>query len=35
MRECLVERLFRDQRLFSIGGGPTEIMRELIWRRRG
>ncbi len=34
MRESLVERLFRDQRLFSIGGGATEIMREVIWRRR-
>ncbi len=33
MRECLVERLYRDQRLLSIGGGTSEIMRELIWRR--
>ncbi len=34
MRECLVERLYRDARLFPIGGGTTEIMRELIskWR---
>ena len=34
-KEYHVERLFRDQRLLSIGGGTTEIMRELIWRRRG
>lgn len=33
MRECRVERLFRDQRLYAIGGGTTEIMREVIWRR--
>lgn len=32
MRECLVERLYRDARLFSIGGGTTEIMRDLISR---
>ena len=30
MRECLVERLYRDARLVPIGGGTTEIMRELI-----
>ena len=34
MRESLVERLYRDARLFPIGGGTTEIMRELISRRR-
>ncbi len=33
MRECRVERLFRDQRLYGIGGGTNEIMREIIWRR--
>lgn len=33
MRECRVERLFRDQRLYAIGGGTTEIMNEVIWRR--
>lgn len=32
MRECLVERLYRDARLFPIGGGTTEIMRDLISR---
>lgn len=32
MRECLVERLYRDARLFPIGGGTTEIMNELISR---
>ena len=34
MRESLVERLYRDARLFPIGGGTTEIMRELISKRR-
>jgi acyl-CoA dehydrogenase len=33
MRESIVERLFRDARLYPIGGGTTEIMRELIGRR--
>jgi len=32
MRESLVERLYRDSRLYGIGGGTTEIMRELIGR---
>jgi len=32
MRESLVERLYRDARLYGIGGGTTEIMRELIGR---
>lgn len=35
MRESLVERLYRDARLFPIGGGTTEIMREIITRTRG
>ena len=30
MRECLVERLYRDSRILSIGGGTTEIMKEII-----
>ncbi len=30
MREYLVERLYRDSRILSIGGGTTEIMKELI-----
>jgi len=34
MRESIVERLYRDARLFPIGGGTTEIMRELISKRR-
>jgi acyl-CoA dehydrogenase len=34
MRESLVERLYRDARLFPIGGGTTEIMREIISRFR-
>ena len=32
MRESLVERLYRDARLYPIGGGTTEVMRELIGR---
>lgn len=35
MRESVVERLFRDVRLLSIGGGTTEIMNEIISRVRG
>jgi acyl-CoA dehydrogenase len=34
MREALVERLYRDARLFPIGGGTTEIMKEIIGRFR-
>jgi len=30
MREYLVERLYRDSRAFSIGGGTQEIMKEII-----
>ena len=30
MREYLVERLFRDNRILSIGGGTQEIMKEII-----
>ncbi len=33
MRESLVERLYRDARLFPIGGGTTEIMNEIIAKR--
>jgi acyl-CoA dehydrogenase len=33
MREYLVERLYRDNRILSIGGGTTEIMKEIISRR--
>jgi acyl-CoA dehydrogenase len=29
-REYLVERLYRDSRILSIGGGTTEIMKEVI-----
>ncbi|MCP4808145.1 MAG: acyl-CoA dehydrogenase [Proteobacteria bacterium] len=35
MREYVVERLYRDARLFPIGGGTTEIMREIISKGRG
>ena len=30
MRESRVERLYRDSRILSIGGGTTEIMKEII-----
>jgi acyl-CoA dehydrogenase len=30
MRECTVERLYRDARLYPIGGGTREIMNEII-----
>lgn len=33
MREYLVERLYRDSRILSIGGGTTEIMKEIISKR--
>ena len=29
-REYVVERLYRDSRILSIGGGTTEIMKEII-----
>ena len=34
MRECLVERLYRDARLYPIGGGTREIMNEIIAKTR-
>ncbi|MEM7797816.1 MAG: acyl-CoA dehydrogenase family protein [Chloroflexota bacterium] len=33
MREYLVERLYRDNRIMSIGGGTREIMNEVISKR--
>jgi acyl-CoA dehydrogenase len=30
MREYLVERLYRDSRILSIGGGTTEVMKEIL-----
>jgi acyl-CoA dehydrogenase len=30
MREYAVERFFRDMRLMTIGGGTSEIMKEII-----
>ncbi|MBI9089612.1 MAG: acyl-CoA dehydrogenase family protein [Desulfobacterium sp.] len=30
MRDAVVERLYRDNRILSIGGGTTEIMKEII-----
>ncbi|MBZ0117524.1 MAG: acyl-CoA dehydrogenase family protein [Sandaracinaceae bacterium] len=35
MREYLVERLYRDARLYPIGGGTREIMNEIICKARG
>lgn len=35
MRETLVERLYRDARLFPIGGGTREIMNEIICKTEG
>jgi acyl-CoA dehydrogenase len=35
MRETLVERLYRDARLYPIGGGTREIMNELIAKVEG
>jgi acyl-CoA dehydrogenase len=35
MREVLVERLFRDARLYPIGGGTREIMNEIIAKAEG
>lgn len=35
MRESLIERLFRDARLYPIGGGTREIMNEIIAQAEG
>jgi acyl-CoA dehydrogenase len=35
MRETLVERLYRDARLYPIGGGTREIMNELVAKTEG
>lgn len=35
MRESLVERLYRDSRILSIGGGTHEIMNEIIAKQLG
>mgnify|MGYP000507115643 CR=1 FL=1 len=35
MRETVVERLARDNRILSIGGGTYEIMNELIAKQMG
>ncbi|HRI68935.1 MAG TPA: acyl-CoA dehydrogenase family protein [Polyangium sp.] len=35
MRETVVERLFRDARLFPIGGGTRKIMNEIICKTEG
>ena len=35
MRETVVERLYRDARLYPIGGGTREIMNEVIAKLEG
>ena len=35
LREVLVERLYRDARLYPIGGGTREIMNEIISKTEG
>jgi acyl-CoA dehydrogenase len=35
MRESVVERLYRDNRILSIGGGTFEIMNEVIAKQMG
>jgi acyl-CoA dehydrogenase len=35
MREYVVERLFRDARLYPLGGGTREIMNEIICKTEG
>ncbi len=35
MREYLVERLYRDARLYPIGGGTREIMNEIVCKTEG
>ena len=35
MRESLEERLYRDNRIASIGGGTYEIMNEIISKQLG
>lgn len=35
MRESVVERLYRDNRILSIGGGTVEIMNEVISKQMG
>jgi len=35
MRGVLVERLYRDARLYPIGGGTREIMNEIIAKTEG
>ncbi|MGD8765327.1 MAG: acyl-CoA dehydrogenase family protein, partial [Desulfobacteraceae bacterium] len=35
MNEMLISRYFRDARLFSIGGGADEVMKEIITRMEG
>ena len=35
MREYPIERFFRDVRLMTIGGGTSEIMKDIIARQMG
>ena len=33
MRESTIERMYRDARVLTIGGGPTEVMLEEVAKR--
>ena len=35
MRESVIERMFRDARVQSVGGGATEVMLEQVAKRLG
>ena len=35
MEDMLISRYYRDARLFSIGGGADEVMREIIAKTEG
>jgi len=35
MRECEVERIYRDFRIIGIGGGASEVLTELAAKLRG
>ena len=35
MRGCKVERIFRESKILSIGGGSTEVMKDLVARQTG
>jgi acyl-CoA dehydrogenase len=35
LRGCKIERIYREVKVMQIGGGATEIMKELAWRQLG